>query len=444
MQPDTAYTTSSGDASIAYQIVGNGPIDLVIAPGWIFHIELVWEDPSFERLMRKLGSTFRVIVFDKRGTGLSDRRVGVSTLEDRMDDIRAVMDAAGSERAAVMGWSEGASIAMLFAATYPERTRALIMYAGGARFAWAPDYPMGYDAQFLDGARQLLTSENWGKGLGAFIVTPTRASDEAFQKWFGRYERFSISPKEGLEMMEINMEIDLRNVLPLISVPTLLLHQTGDRLIPVAMSQYMAERIPGAKLVELPGEDHLWWFSNQDEVTDQLVEFVTGSRPRVEPDRVLSTVLFTDIVGSTQRAAELGDARWRDLLEDHHVLMRRLLAHHRGREVKTTGDGILATFDGPARGARCAWQAARDVRRLGIEVRAGVHTGECEVMGSDVGGLAVHIGDRILSLAAPGEVLASSTVKDLVAGSGIEFEDRGLHQLKGVPGEWHLYAVTEA
>jgi pimeloyl-ACP methyl ester carboxylesterase len=442
MQPDTSYTTSTGGVSIAYQVVGNGDIDLVVAPGWIFHLELVWEDPSFQRMMRHLTSAFRVILFDKRGTGLSDRAAGVSSPEERMDDIRAVMDAAESERAVVMGWSEGASIAMLFAATHPDRIRALVMYAGAARFSRAPDYPIGFDEQIQAAGRQLVSGEFWGKGNSAYLVAPSRADDEQFRRWFGRYERLTVNPSEAIHMLEINWQLDLRHVLPLVNVPTLILHQIEDQLVPVAMSRYMAERIPGATLVELPGRDHLWWFTNQDEVTDTIVEFVTGSRPATEPDRVLSTVMFTDIVASTERAAALGDSRWRELLDEHDAIVRRLLDQYRGREIKTIGDGFLATFDGPARGVRCGWHAIQETRRLGVDVRAGVHTGECEVIGRDVGGLAVHIGSRIAALAGPGEVLASSTVKDLVAGSGIEFEDRGVHALKGVPGEWRVFAAT--
>ncbi|MFN2591154.1 MAG: adenylate/guanylate cyclase domain-containing protein [Actinomycetota bacterium] len=442
MQPETAYTTSSGDVSIAYQVVGDGPIDMVIAPGWIFHLDLAWEDPSFERMMRRLTSAFRVIVFNKRGTGLSDRAAGASSPEERMDDIRAVMEAAGAEWPVVMGWSEGASIAMLFAATFPTRTRALVMYAGAARFSRAPDYPIGFPEEVLAAGRALVSGENWGKGNLGAIVAPSQIHDERFRKWFGRFERLTINPRQARQMLDINLDLDLRHVLPLIQVPTLILHQTHDMFVPIVMSRYMAERIPGATLVELPGQDHLWWFENQDDVTDAIVEFVTGSRPVVDPDRVLATVLFTDIVGSTERAAALGDARWRDVLEAHDATMRRLLERYRGREVKTTGDGFLATFDGPARGVRCAWHAIHEVARLGVDVRAGVHTGECEVVGTDVRGLAVHIGSRIAGLAAPREVLASSTVKDLVAGSGIEFEDRGRHALRGVPGEWQVFAAT--
>ena len=441
MAAETKYA-HSGSVNIAYQVHGDGPIDLVMAPGWIFHLELVWEDPSFERTINRLLPNFRVILFDKRGTGLSDRAPGASTLEERMDDVRAVMDAVGSESAAVMGWSEGGSIATLFAATYPERTRALILYASAARFLQGVDYPHGVDPEAAEAFKRYIR-DMWGQGYGAYIAVPSRADDEAFRRWFGRYERLAVSPGEGLAMFQVNMEIDMRHLLPTIRVPTLILHQTGDRLVPIELSRYMAERIPDAKFVELPGIDHLFWFGDPDPLVEEIQEFLLGVRSAPEPDRVLATIMFSDIVGSTERASGLGDRKWRDLLDRYLTAANRQVTQFRGREVKSMGDGFLATFDGPARAVRCGFALREAARELGIQLRTGIHTGEVELMGQDVGGIAVHIGARVAGLAEPNEVLASSTVKDLVSGSGIRFAERGTHQLKGVPDEWRLYAAEE-
>jgi pimeloyl-ACP methyl ester carboxylesterase len=440
VRAETQYTRS-GDVSIAYQVLGDGPIDLVMAPGWIFHVELVWEQPEFERMMRKLTPHFRVILFDKRGTGLSDRSIGAFSIEDRMDDIRAVMDAAGSEQAAVMGWSEGGTFAAMFAATYPARTRALILYASGARFRWAPDFPITWPRE-LEQMFETYLETSWGKGLGAPIVVPSRAKDEEFVRWFGRYERMSISPSEGLVLWHTNRDIDVRHILPTIQVPTLVLHQRDELFLPTALSKDLAERIPGAKYVELAGQDHLFWYGDPDEVVGEILEFVTGSRPAPDIDRVLATVMFVDIVGSTERASDLGDRRWHELLERYYALTGAEVERFRGRQVKTLGDGVLATFDGPARAVRCAQSLAARTRDLGVEVRSGIHTGEIELIGNDVGGIAVHIGSRVAGEAKAGEVIVSSTVKDLVAGSGISFTDRGIHSLKGVPDDWRLWAVA--
>ncbi|MEX2556056.1 MAG: adenylate/guanylate cyclase domain-containing protein [Actinomycetota bacterium] len=440
MRAETQYTRS-GDLSIAYQVLGDGPIDLVMAPGWIFHIELVWEQPEFERMMRKLTPHFRVILFDKRGTGLSDRSIGASSIEDRMDDIRAVMDAAGSEQAAVMGWSEGGTFAAMFAATYPARTRALILYASGARFRWAPDFPISWPPEVEQVFENYLET-SWGKGLGASVVVPSRAKDEEFVRWFGRYERMSISPSEGLVLWHANRDIDVRHILPTIRVPTLVLHQRDEIFLPIALSKDLAERIPGAKYVELTGRDHLFWYGDPDEAVGEILEFVTGSRPAPDIDRVLATVMFVDIVGSTERASGLGDRRWNELLERYYALTGAEVERFRGRQVKTLGDGVLATFDGPARAVRCAQSLAARTRELGVEVRSGIHTGEIELIGNDVGGIAVHIGSRVAGEAKAGEVIVSSTVKDLVAGSGISFTDRGIHSLKGVADDWRLWAAA--
>lgn len=441
MQPDTRYTKSTGGVNIAYQVFGEGPNDLVIVPGWIFHIELVWEHPTFEALMRRLAKNFRVIMFDKRGTGLSDRIHGATPMEDRMDDVRAVMDAVGSDSAAVMGWSEGGTIALMYAATYPDRVTTLILYASGVRFVQAPDYPCGLTSEFLDMSRNLI-GEHWGEGLGAAIAAPSRAQDPAFVKWFGRFERTTVSPGDALAMLEANMEIDATPLLEHVKTPTLILHNTNDALLPVGFSHYLAERLPDARFVELEGDDHLFWFSNTDAVVREIETSVLGRQMDDDPDRVLSTVLFTDIVGATARASSIGDSRWRELLDQHDRVVRERLPHFRGTLVKATGDGILATFDGPARAIRCALRLRRDMADLGLEMRAGVHTGEVELRGADVGGIAVHIGARIAAEADHGEVLASRTVRDLVAGSGISFEDRGVRELKGLHEAWHLYAAS--
>ena len=442
MQPETHYTKSTGGVNIAYQVVGDGPHDLVIVPGWIFHSELVWEHPSFEALMRRLTRNFRVILFDKRGTGLSDRLDGATPMEDRMDDIRAVMDAVDSESAALFGWSEGGSIAIMFAGTYPDRATSLVLYGAAARFARAPDYPFGMTPEFIELGRNII-GEHWGEGLGAGIAAPSRTHDPAFVKWFGRFERMSVSPGDALSMLDANLEIDATPILEHVRTPTLILHNKNDALVPVDCSHFLAERLPDATFIELPGDDHLFWFDNTDAVVREIETFVLGQQGDDDDnDRVLSTVLFTDIVGATARASEIGDFRWRELLDQHDRIVRERLPHFRGTLVKATGDGILATFDGPARAIRCALRLRRDLDDLGLGIRAGVHTGEVELRGNDVGGITVHIGARIAEQASHGEVLASRTVRDLVAGSGISFEDRGACELKGLHEPWHLYAAS--
>jgi pimeloyl-ACP methyl ester carboxylesterase len=432
----------SGDVHIAYRIFGDGPRDLVLIPGTLSHVELFWDFPPNQYMLKRLTSFARVIVFDKRGQGLSDR-VAEQTLEERVGDVRAVMDAAASDRATIYGWSEGGSMSLMFAAAYPERTSALIVCGS---FASPKAEPWGLNPE--QWARFLRALEaHWGEGVLVPINAPSRQDDEAFVQWFGRLERASASPGAILALMRANYEIDVRHILPTIQAPTLVLHRVGDKTVPVACGRYLAQHIPGAKYVELPGDDHLLQAFDQD-VMDLLIgeieEFVTGTRQRPEPDRVLVTVMFTDIVGATERAAQIGDRRWRELLEGYYELARRELTRFRGREIDTAGDGLFASFDGPARGVRCAEAITAGVRSLGIEIRAGLHTGECEVMGAKVGGIAVHIGARVASLAHAGEVLVSSTVKDLVAGSGLEFEERGTHTLNGVPGEWRLHAATQA
>jgi class 3 adenylate cyclase len=375
-------------------------------------------------------------MFDKRGTGMSDRVAELPGLDQRIDDLRAVMDAAGMEQAALLGISEGGPLCALFAATYPDRCRALVLYGSFARFSsWFPtEESLEQFLGYIDQA--------WGSGASLPFFAPSVANDPATQQWFGRFERLGASPAAVKALMRMNSQIDISAIVPTIRVPTLVIHRTEDVTINVEGGRYLAEHIPGARYIELPGKDHPpWTGDNADEISDAIEEFLTGARPPVTVDRVLATVLFTDIVGSTEKAAALGDRRWRDLLDTHHATIRRNLARFRGHEIKTTGDGILATFDGPARGVRCACAIAEEIRPLGIDVRDGLHTGECEMIGDDVGGIAVHIGARVAALAGAGEVLVSSTVKDLVAGSGPRFGDRGSQSLKGVPGEWRIFAV---
>ena len=439
MLPDTRYARS-GEVNIAYQVLGKGPPDLVLVPGWVSNIDVFWEEPALARFFTRLSSFSRLILFDKRGTGLSDRVADMPSLEVRMDDVRAVMDHAGSERAALFGYSEGGPMCALFAATYPSRTSALIMHAAFARRAWAPDHPWGRTREQTEVYVEQLRRD-WGGPVGIDLRAPSLAHDERARQWWSRWLRSSASPAAVEILVRMNAEIDIRPVLSAIRVATLLLHSINDRSIDIATSRYMAERIPGAKLIELTGIDHVPWGSDADTIVDEIEEFLTGVRRGPEPDRVLATVLFTDIVGSTEKAASLGDRRWQDLLDNHHALVRSELARYRGREIGTAGDSFLSTFDGPARAVRCACAISDGVRALGIEVRAGLHTGECIIMGEDLGGISVHIGARVAALAKPGEVLVSSTVKDLVAGSGLAFRGRESVHLKGVPGEWRLFAV---
>jgi pimeloyl-ACP methyl ester carboxylesterase len=442
MQPETRYTKSGG-VNIAYQVVGSGPLDLVYVMGWVSNLDYFWEEPSYARFLHRLASFSRLILFDKRGTGLSDRvhDSELPTLEQRMDDVRAVMDAAGSQRAALFGVSEGGPMCALFAATFPARTSALVMYGSYAKRVWAADYPWAPTPQtrqeFFDAIQQ-----GWGGVVDLATLAPTMKDDGRFREWWAAYLRRSASPGAALALARMNTEIDIRHILPAIRVPTLIIHRVGDLDINVGGSRYMGQQIPVAKYVELPGDDHLPWVGDQNAILDEAEEFLTGVRRGPETDRVLATVLFVDIVGSTERAAAMGDRPWRDLLDDYYGAIRRELARFRGREIETAGDGVLATFDGPARAVRCAVEIGRAVRSLGLEIRSGLHTGEVEMMGDNVGGIAVHIGARVAAQAGAGEVLVSSTVKDLVAGSGIQFEDRGAHLLKGVPGEWRLFGVA--
>ncbi len=440
-RPETRFA-KSGDAHIAYQVVGTGPPDLVYVPGWVSNVELNWQEPSYARFLTRLASFARLILFDKRGTGLSDRVPDqeLPTLEQRMDDVRAVLDAVGSERAALFGVSEGGSMCALFAATYPDRTVALVMYGSYARRQRTADYPWGQSEEDLAASLREI-EQGWGGPVGRAVRAPSAADDERFMQFWASYLVQSASPQAALTLARMNSEIDARPILSAVRVPTLILHRTGDRMVRTEEARYLSEQIPGAKLVLLAGDDHLPWVGDQDAVLDEIEECLTGIRRGPELDRVLATVLFTDIVDSTKKASELGDARWKELLRAHDERVRTELSRFRGVEVKTTGDGFLATFDGPARAVGCAQAIAESVRNLGIEIRAGCHTGEVELLAGDLGGIAVHIGARVAALAGAGEVLVSSTVKDLVVGSGLRFDDRGLHELKGVPGQWRLYAV---
>ncbi|HYU58203.1 MAG TPA: adenylate/guanylate cyclase domain-containing protein [Actinomycetota bacterium] len=448
--PEVRYA-KSGDVNVAYGVVGDGPFDLVFVSGWVLSaLEVAWDGPAAETVSR-LASFSRLIVFDKRGTGLSDRDTGIPDLETRMDDIRAVMDAVGSRRAAIMGVSEGGPMTLLFAATYPERTAAAVLYGTSASNVKADDYPWGLTREEgLERIRQRaanIGTEAWlDERLRVFA--PSHADDEAAKRWWRRWVRTSASPASILALWRMNLEIDARHTLSSISVPTLVLHPVGDEVTYFDEGRYIADRIPGAELVELPGHDHAWWY-RPEEIGREVERFLRGIWDRgewdvVEHDRVLATVMFTDIVDSTAKLAELGDRGWRDLLQHHHALVRRQLVRYSGREIDTAGDGFFASFDGPARAIRAARAITESVRELGIEVRAGLHTGECELVDGKAGGIAVHIGARVASHAGPSEVLVSSTVKDLVAGSGIQFDPRGTVELKGVPGAWSLYAVTTA
>jgi len=438
--PETKYARS-GDVHIAYQVFGEGPMDVVTSPGWISHMEYQWEQPLLAHFLRRPTSYARVLLFDKRGTGLSDRTTGVPTLEECMDDIRAVMDAEGSERAALVGHYDSGAHSAMFAATYPERTSALIIVGGYAKGARDETYPFGPDPA-VTGMVAAAIHDEWGKGTTVPVIAPSMAGDRAFAEFWGRYERLSASPGAAASLFQMMAEMDIRDILPNIQAPTLIIHRTDHPAVPIESARYLADHIPDARLVELPGTDALPYTpSGGDDVLDEIQEFLTGVREGPPSDRVLATVLFTDIVDSTKRASELGDSAWRELLDRHDAAVRRQLDRYRGTEVGTAGDGFVAMFDGPARAIQCALAVRDNLEPLGLDVRAGLHTGEIERSGAEVRGIAVHIGARVAALAGAGEVLASSTVKDLVVGSGIDFETRGSHALKGVPDEWRIFAV---
>ena len=445
--PETRYALS-GDVHIAYQVVGDGPFDLVFVPGFVTHMELQWRLPGMEGFLRGLGSFSRLIRFDKRGTGMSDPVSGAPNLETRMDDVRAVMDAVGSRRAAFYGLSEGAAMSILFAATYPERTAALVVRSCSPRTLWAPDFPWGRSEEAYqhetDRALQVFSLRAEAREAVRALGMQNDNEVEAFIDFI----RYGASPGMLERLYRMNKEIDIRQVLPTVRVPALVMHGSDDQVVPVAVGAYTAQRLRSARFIELPGVGHLALSTRGTQIQVEIERFLTdvwqtGGWEDTEPDRMLATVLFTDIVESTAKAIELGDRRWRDLLERHHILVRRELLRYRGREVDTAGDGFLAAFDGPARAIRCACAIVHGVRDLGLSVRAGLHTGECEVADGKIAGIAVHTGARVAALAATDEVLVSNTVRDLVAGSGIQFSDRGPHALKGIPGEWRLFAVQQ-
>jgi class 3 adenylate cyclase/pimeloyl-ACP methyl ester carboxylesterase len=444
VRPVTRYATAKDGINIAYQVVGDGAHDVVVIAPFVSHLDLYWDSPASTRFMEKLGTFARVILFDKRGMGLSDPVDEAPTLEVRMDDARTVMDEIGSERAALFGMSEGAPMAILFAATYPERVSALILWGAMARATADDDYPWAPPREALVEANEELIAPLWGQGATLEIFNPSIADDPQARELWARLERQAASPGRVRSLFEMFLDFDVRDVLSLVQAPTRVLHRTHDRVVNVGAGRWLAEQIPGATFVELPGDDHGPWIGDSDPVLAEIEEILTGARPTPAPDRILATVVFTDIVGSTELAAQMGDARWRRVLEDHRAAVRAEIERFRGREVNTTGDGFLVTFDGPARAIRFANAAADSVNRLGIEIRSGVHAGEVEMLGQDLGGIAVHIAARICDLSEPGGVLASRTVKDLAAGSGIGFEERGAHHLKGIPDDWELFAVIEA
>jgi class 3 adenylate cyclase/pimeloyl-ACP methyl ester carboxylesterase len=442
MRPTTEYA-QSGELSIAYQVVGDGPRDILFIPGFVSNVELIWDRPVWAHLITRLSELGRFVFFDKRGTGCSDRTLGTGSAEDRMDDARAVADAARVESATVIGLSEGGPLAVLFAAAFPERVRSLVLWGTFARGLRAPDHPAGADPELVERFIEYIRSK-WGTGDALTQFLGGVPTDDETRQQLATYERQTASPGAVATILRHNVHMDVRHALGAVQVPTLVVHRAGDRIVHVGQARYLAEHIDGARLVELPGDFHVGGnLGDDDDVLDTIAEFVTGAplRHEVDVDRVLMTVLFTDIVDSTARAASLGDRKWRSLLEEHDTAAARAVEHHRGMVVKRTGDGLLATFDGPGRGIRAARTLQDAVRPLGLEVRAGVHTGEVERRADDVAGIGVHIGARVSALAGPGEVLVTNTVKDLVIGSELAFADRGVQQLKGVPGDWHLWAA---
>jgi pimeloyl-ACP methyl ester carboxylesterase len=439
MMPRTRYAKSGG-VSIAYQVVGEGPRDLVFVPGFVSNVEAGWEDPQVARNLRRLSSFARLILFDKRGTGRSDPVAEVPSLEQRMIDLQAVMDAAGSERADLFGISEGGPTCLLFAARHPERVRSLALYGTTPRFKRAPDFPWGFDPELYPALLEHMEA-GWGEGSLLELFAPSLAGDASIRSAWGRFQRVSASPSMARAVMEALLDIDVRDVLPEIRVPTLVVHRRDERAVRLGCAEYLAEKVPGAKLVVLEGTDHFPFFGDTDDLFDEIEEFFTGTRASAEPDRAFAVLLFVDIVDSTERARTLGDRRWRDLLDAFRAAVRKQLSRFGGREVDTAGDGFFTAFDVPTQAIRCARALREGVSALGIELRMGLHAGECERIEGKLAGMAVHIAARVVGEAAPGEILTSSTLKDLLAGSSFSFAERGARQLKGVPGEWRLYAV---
>jgi pimeloyl-ACP methyl ester carboxylesterase len=440
--PRTQYARA-GDLHIAYQVVGDGPMDLLYVPGWVSNVEAAWEEPDLAAFLERLASFSRLILFDKRGTGLSDPLPlnALPTLEERVDDVRAVLEAAGSERSALFGFSEGGNLSVVFTAQHPDRVSALVLFGIFARRRRAPDYPWAPSDEDRAALIEYVAA-HWGDDMDLVDLVPSRADQPALLQRVARYFRRSASPGAAAALLRMNTDIDIRSVLPTVSVPTLVMHRTDDGESKVDEGRWIAGQIAGARFVELPGGDHLPWIGETDLVLDEIQEFLTGVRPAPPAERVLATVMFTDIVSSTDRLAEMGDRRWLAVLAEHQAAVRRQLERWRGREIDTTGDGFLTTFDGPARAVRCALSIGEIAVSQGLLIRAGIHTGEIELRPDGVGGMAVHLAARVAAMASPGEVLVTSTVKDLAAGSGLHFDDRGMQELKGIPEAWHVYAAT--
>ncbi|MEP1209424.1 MAG: adenylate/guanylate cyclase domain-containing protein [Rhizobiaceae bacterium] len=442
MGPGTTQYARSGDTHIAYQVIGSGPIDVVYVPGWVSHVELCWEEPTYARFLNQLASFSRLILFDKRGTGLSDRVPNdqLPSLEERADDLLVVMDAVGSKKAALIGFSEGGNLSAYFAATHPDRTNSLVMFGTFAKRIYSPDYPWAPTEQQRRDEIDFLERE-WGNLMDISHYAPSMTGDQAFAERVATYFRRSASPGAAIALLKMNTQIDIRNILPSIHVPSLILHRTGDQDANVEEGRFIADHIHGAKFVELPGNDHLPWVGDQDGIIENIREFLRVSKPEPPTERVLATILFTDIVGSTEMARKMGDQAWRGLLDSHDRLCTETVAEFGGRLVKTTGDGALATFDGPGRGIECSRKIIRQCNNLGLSIRAGLHTGECEIRGEEIAGVAVHLAARVSASAGSGELLVSRTVRDLVAGSSHNFDFRGDYAFKGFDEKWSIYAV---
>ena len=441
MRPDTKYA-KSGSLSIAYQVFGDGPEDVVLIPGWVSNIDLFWDEPVVARFLSDLSGVCRVLLFDKRGTGLSDPIPGASTLEDRMDDVRAVMDAVGSERAILLGYSEGGAMSILFAATYPERTRALVLCGSYACRLSRPDFEIGLPEADADALVDMV-QKVWGTSADMDDRIPSMVDNARFRNWWARFLRGSASPATAMSLLRMNFGIDVRPLLPAVRVPTLVLHSERDRIVDLRHGQYLAKNVPGAHLVTFDADDHVPFTETSDHVVAAIQRFVSGRRENARGDRILGTIMFTDIVGSTDLAGQMGDRAWNDLLDAHDREIAMALDIHRGRRIKSTGDGALALFDGPARAIHCARMIRQSLQGLGLDARVGIHTGECLLSDDDVSGIAVHIAARIAGSAGAGEVLVSQTVRDLVAGSGLHFDDRGPQMLKGLDESWSICEVID-
>ncbi|MDP9342288.1 MAG: adenylate/guanylate cyclase domain-containing protein [Actinomycetota bacterium] len=439
-RPETSYAWN-GETALAYQVVGSSGPDLLFVPGSVTHLEVQWDEPRVSRFLTRLAGFCRLILMDPRGLGLSDRLTDIPTLDERVADLIAVLDAAGSERATLFGNADTGPPAIAAAVAHSERVNGLILCGTFAKASWSEDYPFGWTDERDDELRDHVKTR-WGKAEGVWTGFPSLAADPAFRRWYETLMRAGASPGALLLLSEMEKAVDVRPLLPRLTVPTLVMHRTGDRVNDVENGRYLAERIPGARWVELPGDDFVLWSGDTDAIADEVEEFLTGRRGVAEPARIVATVMFTDIVGSTERARAVGDRAWADLLQVHDARVREELRRFGGREVDTAGDGFLAWFESPTAAIRCARAVLASVREIGVEIRIGLHTGECEVVGDKVRGIAVHVGARVASTAGAGEILASQTVRDLVAGSGIDFEERGTHHLKGVPGDWQLYAIA--